>query len=52
MKYNISSWTYSPATSPLRYSGISDRSKRPSGKKILLSGPVNPLHVVIKIKLT
>ena len=31
--------TYSPGTSPLRYSGISERSKRPSGKKILRSGP-------------
>ncbi|RWW43088.1 hypothetical protein BHE74_00051283 [Ensete ventricosum] len=28
-----------PRTSPVRYSGISDRSNRPSGKKILLSGP-------------
>jgi hypothetical protein len=27
------------ATSPFKYSGISDLSKRPSGKKILLSGP-------------
>ena len=31
--------TYSPGTSPVKYSGISERSKRPSGKKILLSGP-------------
>lgn len=31
--------SYSPGTSPVRYSGISDRSNRPSGKKILLSGP-------------
>jgi hypothetical protein len=33
--------TYSPGTSPLRYSGTSERSRRPSGKKILLSGPDN-----------
>ncbi|GER27637.1 4-hydroxy-tetrahydrodipicolinate reductase [Striga asiatica] len=33
--------TYSPGTSPVRYSGISDLSNSPSGKKILLSGPAN-----------
>jgi len=32
--------TYSPGTSPVRYSGTSERSKRPSGRKILLSGPI------------
>lgn len=35
--------SYSPGTSPVRYSGISDRSNRPSGKKILLSGPETKL---------
>lgn len=30
---------YSPGTSPVRYSGISDLANSPSGKKILRSGP-------------
>lgn len=37
--------TYSPGTSPVRYSGTSERSNRPSGKKILLSGPANHYHM-------
>lgn len=38
--------TYSPGTSPVRYSGISDLSNSPSGKKILLSGPENEIEQV------
>jgi hypothetical protein len=44
--------TYSPGTSPVKYSGISDLSKRPSGKKILLSGPATKLIKEPKVLAT